>query len=150
MAAQEPASSPEPRKKRRGLERSGEGGEKGPKRKKKGSGAKKAAAAAAGAPVAAGVPATTGERAGKVKKAAAPPLPRPPSPAWIRMMLEEFVKYLRSVRAEMKRVTWPSGKEVRLATVVVLITLVVVTGYIAIVNMLLNLIFQQNPTGVGM
>ncbi len=145
--AGEAASSEPPRKKGkadRAARGMGEGGEKGPKRKKKGSGKKSGPDGTA--PVGAGAAAPAGEKV-KVKKAAPPPLPKPPSPAWVKMVIEDFIKFLKSVRAEMKRVTWPSGKEVRVATVVVLITLVVVTGYIAIVNFVLNMIFRLNPTG---
>lgn len=141
----EAASSEAPRKKGkadRAARGMGEGGEKGPKRKKKGSGKKSGPEGTA----AIGTGAPAGDKV-KVKKAAPPPAPRPPSPAWFKMVVEDFIKFLKSVRAEMKRVTWPSGKEVRVATIVVLITLLVVTGYIAVVNYVLNLIFKLNPTG---
>lgn len=147
MAAQEPASS-EPRKKAKAdrMGRAmGEGGEKGPKRKKKGSGSKKSREGVA--PAGAGTTPPSSEVKGKVKKAAPPPPPRPPSPAWFKMVVEDFIKFLKAVRAEMKRVTWPSGKEVRVATVVVLMTLLVVTGYIAVVNYVLTLIFTLNSHG---
>lgn len=147
--AQEAASSEPPRKKGSKADRMargmGEGGEKGPKRKKKGG---KKGSGGVGPPTGEGAAAApAGDKPAKVKKAAPPPAPRPPSPAWFKMVVEDFIKFLKSVRAEMKRVTWPSGKEVRVATVVVLVTLFVVTGWIAFINLVLNAIFKQNPTG---
>lgn len=55
--------------------------------------------------------------------------------------LEEFVRFLKSVRAEMKRVTWPGMKEVRAATIVVVMTLVLIAGFMGIVDWLLTKMF---------
>lgn len=61
--------------------------------------------------------------------------------------LEEFGKYLKSVRAEMKRVTWPGWPEVRAATVVVVLTLLIISGYMGIVDWILTQIFGTPTTG---
>jgi preprotein translocase subunit SecE len=149
--AQEAASSEPPRKKgkadrmARGM---GEGGEKGPKRKKKGK--KSGSGSGVGPPGgdgSVGAGASAPDRPAKPKKSAPPPAPKPPSPAWFKMVVTDFITFLKDVRREMKRVTWPSNKEVRVATIVVLCTLLVVTGFIAVVNYVLNLIFKLNPTG---
>lgn len=48
----------------------------------------------------------------------------------------------------MKRVTWPSVKEVRTATIVVMVTLLVVSSYMGIVDWLLTLFFGT-PVATG-
>ncbi|NMA26253.1 MAG: preprotein translocase subunit SecE [Burkholderiales bacterium] len=48
----------------------------------------------------------------------------------------------------MKRVTWPSAKEVRAATIVVMVTLLVVSSYMGIVDWLLTLLFGT-PVATG-
>lgn len=61
--------------------------------------------------------------------------------------LEEFGKYLKSVRAEMKRVTWPGWPEVRAATIVVVLTLLIISGYMGIVDWVLTQVFGTPTTG---
>jgi len=55
--------------------------------------------------------------------------------------LEQLLRFLKSVRTEMKRVTWPSVKEVRAATIVVMVTLLLISGYVGVVDRLLTLFF---------
>ncbi|MGI5843845.1 MAG: preprotein translocase subunit SecE [Candidatus Xenobium sp.] len=62
--------------------------------------------------------------------------------------LGQFLRFLKSVRTEMKRVTWPSAKEVRAATIVVMVTLLVVSSYMGIVDWLLTLLFGT-PVATG-
>lgn len=40
------------------------------------------------------------------------------------------VKYLKSVQTELKRVTWPTKQELKTSTIIVLVTLIAVTGYL--------------------
>ncbi|HXE71962.1 MAG TPA: preprotein translocase subunit SecE [Candidatus Nitrosotenuis sp.] len=61
----------------------------------------------------------------------------------VRHKWEEFLRFLKSVRVEVKRITWPSPAELRAATLIVLLTLAVVAGYIGIVNKIFSLIFQD-------
>jgi len=54
----------------------------------------------------------------------------------------DTVKYLKSVRAEIKRVTWPTQAELKAATIVVLFTLILVTAYLWAVNSVFGKIFE--------
>jgi len=44
------------------------------------------------------------------------------------------VKYLKSVKSEMKRVTWPSKEDLRSSTILVTLSLVVVSLFVYIVD----------------
>jgi preprotein translocase subunit SecE len=46
--------------------------------------------------------------------------------------------YVEALRMEMRRVTWPSKKQVRATTVVVIVTVFVFAVYFAIVDWILN------------
>ena len=46
--------------------------------------------------------------------------------------------YVEGLRMEMRRVTWPSRKQVRATTIVVIITVFVFAGYFAVVDTILN------------
>ncbi|MEW6281934.1 MAG: preprotein translocase subunit SecE [Candidatus Eremiobacterota bacterium] len=134
MAAQEPAPSQGEAKKPRAARRERPGdGDKPVKRKKRGP---KKAASGDGAVPAAGAPGPARtKKSGSGSGAGSRGLN-------VRERWDDFLKYLRSVRAEMKRVTWPTKKEVQVATVVVLITLAVVTGFIAVIDQVLRLVFK--------
>jgi len=54
---------------------------------------------------------------------------------------EQFLRFLKSVKAEMKRVTWPGRKEVKAATIVVVMTLLIISGYMWFVDLVLTRIF---------
>ncbi len=54
------------------------------------------------------------------------------------------LEYLREVRAEMGRVMWPTRREVMNYTIVVLLTLAVVTGLVA----LLDFLFAEGLIGL--
>ncbi len=62
--------------------------------------------------------------------------------------LDQFVRFLKSVRTELKRVTWPSVKEVRAATIVVMVTLLVISGYMGVVDWVLTMVFGT-PVATG-
>ena len=53
--------------------------------------------------------------------------------------------YFRDVRAEMKRVVWPTRDEVRNSSVVVIVTLIFFAGFIT----LTDLVVQQIITALG-
>ncbi len=65
----------------------------------------------------------------------------------IKGMYETVVKFLKSVKTEMGRVTWPTGPELRRATLVVIATLLIVSGFMAAVDWGLSLIFGKPATG---
>lgn len=47
---------------------------------------------------------------------------------------DDLVKFFKSVKSEFKRVTWPTGQQLYAYTIVVIVTLGVVTAYLAIVD----------------
>jgi preprotein translocase subunit SecE len=51
---------------------------------------------------------------------------------------ERVRNYIEGLRMEMRRVTWPSKKQVQATTVVVIVTVFVFGAYFAIVDWLLN------------
>lgn len=68
--------------------------------------------------------------------------------AGIKGRIAEISKFLKLVRTEMDRVSWPSWKELRAATIVVVVTLLLVSGYMGIVDWLLTLVFGT-PVATG-
>ena len=64
----------------------------------------------------------------KAQKKAAPPAPRPKEQ---RTSPREFVK---EVRSEMRKVAWPTRPEVINYSIIVFITLVLMTGFIALID----------------
>ncbi len=58
-------------------------------------------------------------------------------------MLARFSSYLRETSLEMKRVSWPSKAELKESTIVVLVTVVVITVMLFIVDKILDLGMQQ-------
>ena len=58
-------------------------------------------------------------------------------------MLARFSTYLRETSLEMKRVSWPSMNELKESTIVVLVTVVVITVMLFIVDKILDLGMQQ-------
>jgi preprotein translocase subunit SecE len=61
----------------------------------------------------------------------------------VKKLFFDVVKYLKTVRSEVKRISWPSPQELKTSTIVVIVTLVLVTGYLYIVDVLLAAIFQK-------
>lgn len=58
----------------------------------------------------------------------------------IKKWFKNIVDYLKAVKNEAKRITWPTKKELQTATIVVIITLIVVTTYMYVVD---TVIFVQ-------
>ena len=61
---------------------------------------------------------------------------------------DKVVKFLVSVKDEWGRVTWPTAQELRAATVVVLVTLIMVSCYMGIVNKILTALFGTTEASV--
>jgi preprotein translocase subunit SecE len=55
----------------------------------------------------------------------------------------DLVKYLKAVKSEVKRITWPSSQELKASTIVVIITLGIVTGYLYVVDTVLGQLFKK-------
>ena len=60
----------------------------------------------------------------------------------IKFYYEEVVKFLKSVKSELKRVTWPTKAELRASTIVVLVILVLITGYLWVTENIFLQIFK--------
>lgn len=58
-------------------------------------------------------------------------------------IFNDLVKYLKAVKSEVKRITWPSSQELKASTIVVIITLFVVTGYLYIVDTVFGQLFAR-------
>ena len=61
-------------------------------------------------------------------------------------MLEDIQKFLREVRAEMEKVTWPGREEVQAATIVIIVLVIALAAFIGgvdfVVSRVLGLFFQ--------
>ncbi len=92
-------------------------------------------------------PEKAAENASEAKRSAKPSLNVVHESRGFKGMYETVVKFLKSVKTEMGRVTWPSGPELRRATLVVIATLLIVSGFMAAVDWGLSLIFGKPATG---
>ncbi|MFH2035604.1 MAG: preprotein translocase subunit SecE [Candidatus Zixiibacteriota bacterium] len=54
-------------------------------------------------------------------------------------MFGSFVRFLKEVRAELKKVTWPSRKELIGSTIVTVVVTFIISIFIGIVDRLLSL-----------
>ena len=61
----------------------------------------------------------------------------------MKKLYQDLVKYLQSVKAELKRVTWPSSHELRASTIVVLLSLVIASVFIGATDNVFGKIFTQ-------
>lgn len=53
-------------------------------------------------------------------------------------MWEKIVQFLREVKVEIKKVTWPTRKEIIASTAVVLLTTIIIAAYLGLVDLLLS------------
>ncbi len=58
-------------------------------------------------------------------------------------MWNRLMQFLRETGQEMKRVTWPTWKELREQTVVVIVTVAVVTFFIFVVDQVLSFLQKK-------
>jgi preprotein translocase subunit SecE len=58
-------------------------------------------------------------------------------------MFKKLIKFLQEVRQEMKKVTWPTRKEISGSTIVVIITVFIVAIYLGIVDNILQQIMLR-------
>ena len=58
-------------------------------------------------------------------------------------MLARFTQYLRETSQEMKRVSWPNRAELKESTIVVLVTVLVITVFLFVVDKILDLGIKQ-------
>jgi preprotein translocase subunit SecE len=55
----------------------------------------------------------------------------------VKKRLEQFKTFLKEVRVEMSKVTWPTRAEIKDATVVVIISVVVIAAFIGVIDWIL-------------
>ena len=115
-------------------------------RKKAGARAKHTAPAADAAPKAEGKKKSEGASSGKVASVTEIS-GKDAGPGKVKLWIESVQRFLKSVRSEMDRVTWPSWKELRTSTIVVVVTLLLVSMYMGVVDYVLSLLFGTPQTG---
>lgn len=61
-------------------------------------------------------------------------------------MFEKLKSFLRDVRAEMEKVTWPGRQEIQAATIVIIVLVILLAAFIGavdfVVSHVLNLFFR--------
>ncbi|MDD8031865.1 MAG: preprotein translocase subunit SecE [Acidobacteriota bacterium] len=62
---------------------------------------------------------------------------------------KRFVNFLKDVRAELKKVTWPSRQEVRGTTVIVIITVIFFGFYLFFIDVIFSWLIAQIKTFFG-
>ncbi len=57
--------------------------------------------------------------------------------------MRKIINYLREVRAELKKVSWPSWKQVWYSTLIVIVFSLVVSVYLGIIDMIFTALFKS-------
>ena len=57
-------------------------------------------------------------------------------------MFQKLVEFLKDVRAEIGKITWPTREELRGSTVIVIVTVLLLTFFVAVVDQIFNLGLQ--------
>ncbi len=57
-------------------------------------------------------------------------------------MYKRFVEFLKEVRVEMGKITWPTREELRESTVVVIISALILTAFIGGVDQIFNWLWR--------
>jgi preprotein translocase subunit SecE len=92
--------------------------------------ARESAPAGAGGPAVSGPDGTRAAVAVKKPQAAAPPAPPPADNLWTRS-----IQFLREVKTELKKVTWPTRKQTLGSTGVVLVLVMIISMFLGLVDM---------------
>ncbi|MBN1571621.1 MAG: preprotein translocase subunit SecE [Deltaproteobacteria bacterium] len=58
-------------------------------------------------------------------------------------MWNKIVQFLREVKVEIKKVTWPTRKEIIASTAVVLLTTIIISSFLGLVDLLLSEIVKM-------
>jgi preprotein translocase subunit SecE len=61
----------------------------------------------------------------------------------VRAVLQNIVQFLREVRTELKKVTWPPRKETVASTSVVLVVVFLISIFLFMVDQLLSFLIRQ-------
>jgi len=60
----------------------------------------------------------------------------------MRTIWGKVIVFLKQVKAELKRVKWPTSKEVRRLTLLVIITMIILGLYIGIIDVILTKLIE--------
>ncbi len=58
-------------------------------------------------------------------------------------MFEKAMTFFKEVRAELGKISWPTREELRETTVVVIVTVIIFTGFIAVVDQVFNVALKE-------
>ena len=58
-------------------------------------------------------------------------------------MFKKLIRFLREVKLEMKKVSWPSRREIQGSTVVVIITVIIMATYLGLLDSILQQIMMR-------
>lgn len=58
-------------------------------------------------------------------------------------MLERLGTFMKEVRGELAKITWPTRPELRESTVVVIVTVILITIFIGAVDQVFNFLMKQ-------
>jgi len=58
-------------------------------------------------------------------------------------MLEKIRKFLSEIKAEMRKVTWPTREELKESTKLVIIATFVVTVFVGLIDQILSLVIRR-------
>jgi preprotein translocase subunit SecE len=53
-------------------------------------------------------------------------------------MIQRFIQFLKEVRAEIGKITWPTREELRGSTLVVIVTVILLTIFVGVVDQVFN------------
>jgi len=53
-------------------------------------------------------------------------------------MMQRFIEFLKDTRAELSKITWPTWDELKGSTVVVIVTVIILTIFIGVVDQIFN------------
>jgi preprotein translocase subunit SecE len=57
-------------------------------------------------------------------------------------MIQRLVEFVKEVRVEMSKISWPTREELRESTVVVIITVALITVFIGLVDQAFNFLWR--------
>lgn len=61
----------------------------------------------------------------------------------IKEIIDAISKYLKAVQGERKKISWPTPQELKASTIVVIITLVIVTSFLWLSDLVLTWAFGK-------
>lgn len=77
-----------------------------------------------------------------VKKATVIAKPKAPVPAGEKNILDKSIQFLREVKIELKKVTWPSRKQTMGSTLVVIILVMIISLFLGVIDFSLSKLIQ--------